>query len=211
MQKNILITGKDTYIGNELCKDFLSRGQKVLATVESAKHPPAGEENLTIKQWNPLSSISAKNLVLDSRNDVGPLDTAIIVFSPAKSGIPFDQTSFRDIETGIDQYIKGRIFLCKEVYNHMIKQGKGALIILIYEENAEKTTPLESSYFGAIRSFCESLLKERQLDMYVIDSTSKDPELFLDYLQNTLKDTKKNPPGKYYRHSDKRGFFALHR
>src|SRR5690349_20919668 len=118
MEKTILVTGKDTFLGNEISQFFLNQGQKAAVSVTPRKEAfPAVEQDrrLFVFPWSRRSAVSAKNFLLQSVHELGPLDEAWVVFSPDSETVPFHELPTLEIEESVDSQVKGFLFLAREL------------------------------------------------------------------------------------------------
>jgi len=217
MKKNILLTGFDTHLGNEIGKFLIKQGHKLLATIEGTPQEEETDSPLKTVVWRPASPLSAKNLLLQSRGHFTQLDEVILLFSPIKEGIRFQNMTNQDISGALNTHFLSSLYLCREALMHLDRQNSGHLTIIIYEENSDTSgKALDQGIYQGFREFASALIKEYSDGrVTVFDSRAGEIESFLDYYYNLLSQKEsKYPLGKYNRHSDRKnllGAFSLNR
>lgn len=224
MEKTILVTGKETFLGSEISRFFLNQGCKTAVSIPSSQegYPDVAQDRAFLAfPWNKRSSISAKNFILQTQHDLGPIDEAWLIFSldhPAPGAFPELTTS--ELEEALDHQIKGFLFLTRELLALQGHRPELRLHFLFQEEARAEETPLEALQYHGLRAFVSSLLdlaKKKNLPIWAFENLDGTPDAFVQYVLNSPKtaegkhashgkwqtfQTKKNPFQNLFRPKD---------
>ena len=216
MKKTILVTGKNTTLGNKLIDNFLNNGYRILAAVEPDDAAPTPDEKIdkdiiTIP-WNTRSPLSARNLVLSCLNTYGNIDEAVIIYSPGVENRPVHELPAALIEEAIDVKIKSLFFILKEILSHFQLEKKGSLSFLLNYEGNDILPPLEAAASGGIKALINSLFPVYQNEPVKIngfESSSPKSDEFADFVIKILREKGNSSHGKWYKYSEKGKFFSM--
>jgi len=217
MSRIVLITDIDTPLGLDLSKTFLEQGDRVVGTFTA----PDNESNLkalnsssfTIRRWQRSSSLSAKNLLLSIINDFNNLDEALLLQPPSLPAKLLHEVTTAEIEQGVDFWIKGNLFLLKEILD-IFNRGRGGVLALINYSPKDSTgilPPLESVLRGSFQALAKSLFSSySQEHLYIngFESNTAESRDFADFIRQTLRDRGRRVSGRWFRFQAKSGLFS---
>ncbi len=210
MAYTILLNGKNTPLGMHLSRLFLESGAKVAGLLEggSSVSLPGEEveENLVPIPWNRTSSMSVHNVVLESVNRMDSIEEMVFLFQPTIDNKPIHELSLSQVESYIDTYVKGSIYLLREVLGYFQKRQRGVLYVVLHIAGLEVLPPIDAVGMGAIESFTNSLFTLYQNEDVHINgftSDSPDPREYAEYIFNTIQQKARTSHGKWYRYSDR--------
>lgn len=214
MEKTILVTGKDTYLGSEVSQFFLDQGCRVAATVAPRKeaYPTVELDNrLLVFPWTKRSPISAKNFILQTLNQFGSLQEAFVIFSPEKEAPSLPDVPVIEIEERIDAQFKGLVFLCRELLALQAQNPLLALNFVVFDEEVNDQPPLASSLYFAFKGLVNGLLlqsQKRALPVWGFESQAPQTEGFSNFILNhPRQDPKASLPGRWHVFGEKKNFF----
>jgi hypothetical protein len=122
--------------------------------------------------WNPGSPISARTLVLAAENRVEQVNEAILVCDPPSVRTAAADLSMVNVEVMVNDYIKGWLFLIKELAILFRTHG-GGVLALVYPETAgiggkdDAADLLGSTALAAFRALTRSLLAAALSEPYL--------------------------------------------
>ena len=219
MSEVVLITDVDTPLGGALAKLYRDDGFQVVGTNQGSEHSIANEteqestkEGFSSIRWNRKSAVSARNVLLSCMNNFGRLDHAIIVESPDGARRLLHESALSEIDSAVDAWIKGSLFLAREIIGYFLRKKKGVLLFVSYstQVSSEALPPLESSIRGCIQGLVQSLFSSYQTDGVVVgafESDSPGTEEFAKYIRKTVRDKADRVFGKWHRYQGKQGLF----
>ncbi len=214
MKRVILITDIDTSLGEELVKRYLEKGYRVAAACTNPeKNTDSGNENLLILDWKRRSAISARNVILRLLTQYDQIDEALILESPLLERNLLQEVSFSAIESAVDQWIKGTLFLIKEILRIYTKRKEGILSLVNYsqQESGGLFPPLESALRGSFQAMAQSLFASNaQKNVCINGFESYCPRIkeFADFIVNTRFEKKRCLSGKWFRFQTKSRLFS---
>ncbi len=216
MVETILITGSRSPFGTELTNLYLTGGHRVLSTYPAGEESPQpgaeADENLIPIPWNRRSPISGHWVLLESLKHCQHIDEALIVFEPHNESRPLHEIPAADTEWYFDTYLKGNIFLIKELLAYFQKQRRGRLSISVQAAESGFLAPFDACAAGGLRQFAGSLFSLYQNEPLVIDgfeSRSTDTEGFAEFIYRTRRERGGSQHGKWHRYNDKSVLNAL--
>jgi hypothetical protein len=203
----ILIAGVESSLLASLVEEALKSGRTAFAMIPrngaSTKITAhSGSDKAQLLNWNPSSPISAHSLVLAAKNQLGTVNTALLVCAPPPS---FESSDFSPagIDFLVNNYIKSFFLLARELVQHFREQKNGTLVPLVLEEQNEKL--LSAPLLSAFKAFSNGLLPLGGTDGLTVKAFScpeKIPSLdaeFVRYIFKVLNEGKKNDGGKWYK------------
>ena len=216
MGRTILLNGKHTPLGSQLTRLFLEDGDKIAGLVEGSLSEPLpgeeAEENLTIIPWNRSSPISVHNVLVETINRIDHIDEAVFLFQPEIENKPLHELSLAAIDSYIDTYLKGSLFLLKEVLGYFQKQKKGALYIVLDYSGLEVLPPIDAIGIGGMEAFTDTLFILYQNEQVAIhgfsSSTAEKPE-YAAFIHRTITEKARGSHGKWYRFNERSVWNAL--
>ena len=205
MSRTVLITDIDTPLGLNLSKIFLEQGDSVVGTVtapdKQSNFKALNSSSFTLRRWQRSSSLSAKNLLLSIINDFNNLDEALLLQPPSLPAKLLHEVTTAEIEQGVDLWIKGNLFLLKEILD-IFSRGKGGVLALINYSPKDSTgilPPLESVLRGSFQALAKSLFSSySREDFYIngFESNTAESGDFADFIRQTLQDRGRRVSGR---------------
>ena len=165
--------------------------------------------------WNPGSPIAARALVLAAENRLEQVNEAILVCDPPSVRTAAADLSLANVEILVNDYIKGWLFLVKELAAVFRAHG-GGVIALVSPENAgagdkDNTADLlGSTALAAFRAFTRGLLAAALSEPYLTLGFSGveagDDAGFAAFVFKLIDEGNRRNNGKLYKYG-KIGFF----
>lgn len=210
MGRTILLNGKHTALGSQLTRLFLEDGDRVTGLVEGPLAAPLpgeeAEENLTIIPWNRTSPISVHNVLVEAVNRTENIDEAIFLFQPDIENKPLHELSLASIDAYIDTYIKGSLYLLKEILGYFQKKQTGALYIVLDNSGMEVLPPIDALGIGGFEAFTNTLFILYQNEEIAIhgftSSTAEKPE-YAAFIHRTITEKARGTHGKWFRFNER--------
>lgn len=216
MEKAILIAGISGELQTEILQEALSRRfQTIVAMDPEVEHPPIGEDwekLLRYLEWNKRSSLSAKSLVLEVLSYTDSLDEVFLVFEPPKDGRPLHELPVTEIEKTFDGWMKGVIFLTKELILQFQRRKKGTLTFVQYEP-APVVTPLSLGSSSFFRAMGNAVFTQYQNEPFILrgfQSSTEDVKDFARFLL-AVREKPEKTYGKWTKYSGKSSFWSFGR
>jgi len=226
MTRGILIAGNESSLFSAVASEAEKR-VKTFCTVlvpnrlsmpEGTVILPLRADNATGAiplSWNPSSSISARALVLAAENRLEKINDAILVCSPPAVFKTAETLLPEEIETLVNDHIKGWFFLARELALYFRRAGEGALSFIVAEAGpgGVKSTQAELLGPSAASSF-------RSLTQGILDSSANAPFLatgftgceagtegeFASWLFKIIDEGARKNSGRWHKHSKLRLF-----
>lgn len=191
MEKTILVTGKDTFLGSELCRHFREAGQSVVTTHQprTGSGPDWGqEEGLELLAWSRRSAVSTKNVALALDSCTPPLSEVYVIFSPGSEKSLFHEVQLSELESKIDDQSKGFAFLSRELISLALRKPF-QINFLFYDDNPEDLPPLAYSLYQGAKALVSGLMKKyKSLEIWGFECFIPQPEAFLDFVVSHTRD-----------------------
>jgi hypothetical protein len=217
MSRTVLITDVDTPLGFDLSKTFLEQGDKVIGTVTASdkeiNFKSLNSSSFTLRRWQRSSPLSAKNLLLSIINDFNNLDEALLLQPPSLPAKLLHEVTTAEIEQGVDFWIKGNLFLLKEIL-YIFSRGRGGVLALINYSPKDSTgilPPLESALRGGFQALAKSLFSSySREDLHIngFESTTAQSGDFAHFIRQTLHERGRRVSGRWFRFQAKSGLFS---
>jgi len=214
MKHTVLVTGKNTALGNKLIEGFLSEGFQVIATVESEKDiVTSGEvvdKNIVMLPWNRRSPLSARNVVLGGLNAFGAIDEALILYTPAGDSRQLHELPAPVIEEMIDSQIKSQFFMLKEILLHFQRERKGIMSLIMHTEGTDTLAPLDAMAMSSFEALANSMFTFYQNEPFIVNAFASHTAQaggFADFIRKTLTEQARTSGGRWYRYPAKGSFF----
>ena len=123
-------------------------------------------------QWNPGSPISARTLVIAAENRLDKINEAILVCVPPSVRRPAAELTLTDIETLVNDHIKGWLYLARELSMVFRERKAGTLALAYYETGTgeSKDDPMDTlgpSALASFQAFSRSLLAAAHDEPYL--------------------------------------------
>jgi hypothetical protein len=225
MTRGIFIVGNESSLFSAVSAEAAKRVESFAAalipsrlplpTAEAAPTLAAGPEGSIPLQWNPASPISARTLVLAAENRLGQINDALLICSPpavyrtAESLVPVE------IESLINDHIKGWFYLVRELALVFRSRQKGSLALVVPDIASGGGRDSTADLLGppaaaAFRAFAQGLLSSSVNEPYYalgFSSAEAGQEAdFAAWIFKTLDEAGKKNSGKWYKYS-KLAFF----
>jgi hypothetical protein len=195
MDKTVFITDVDTDLGQALVSLYLNKCN-IFATVSSEENLRYLTEKynsyIKIVVWNRKSPISSKNALIKAQTIYNAIDNFIILHDPADEQLMPNELKFEQIEKSIDMWIKGTVFLIKEIINFIQKKNTGKNIItLINRTQNLSRSVLQSLTAGSLKGLMDTLLRLYKKEKFIIlgiDSRSDNTKSIAQFVYKTLEE-----------------------
>ena len=228
MTRGILITGNESTLSQAIAGEAAKRVEHYASalitsrlseplelaaqTDKQSSHEQAG----IALQWNPGSPISARTLILAAENRLEHINDAILVCAPPSVRRPAAELSLSDIETLVNDHIKGWFFLVRELASIFRAKKKGTLALVFYEigtgggkdDPADTLGPSALASFQALtRSLLASAHNEPYLTMGFSCAEAGAETGFASYIFKILDEGNRKNNGKLHKYG-KLSFFS---
>ncbi len=229
MSRVTLITDADTPLGAELLRRCLERGAQVIATVSSpppepakpargtssraAAPQPAPPAAVAFLEWKRRTPLSAINGLLQAVDAHDRLDEAIVLNAPAGERKLLHETPTAVVEETVDHWVKGNLFLVREILRLFRRRKAGVLALVNYAPlvSGGALSPLDGAVWGGFQSLCESLFASCNEEPFVLngfESHSEQPGEFADYILDALQEKGSRVCGRWFRHQGRAGLLS---
>ena len=202
-----------------------------------------GSEMYLQVKWSRRSPISARNLILAGLNHFKRIDDAVILQTPyaglyrgsgketgksAPAVSPedtvrtagagrrrFSDIQFADIESVLDTWVKGNLFLIKELTRYRTgrmeeEMGSGIALVQYSEVNVSDFTPLEALILNGFESFIKTV---SGADVRINGFSSANTVIteYADFIFRTLQEKSVRFNGRIFRFQSRQGLFIKKR
>ena len=217
MKRVALITDASTPLGDQLVRRYLSEGYSVAATCsgQARIETPlvSEEEDLLVVEWNRTSPVSAKNVVLSTRNRFDKIDETLLLLTPELERKLLQETATETIDRAVDAWVKGSLFLMKAVLQLYGQKQEGLLALINHQPQATSAVPpaLESALRGGFRAAAEAIFAGiGQPNVFIngFDSHSTKIEELADFIFDTMKTRTVRATGKWHRFPPRSGILG---
>ncbi len=225
MGKTVLITDINTTLGEQLGKLFLANGYSVTGTISfkpqstestQVKGETNGERFISLR-WTKSSPVSARNVVLQTRNKFETIDITIITqIFPAQNKL-FNEVEFHKIEALVDENAIGPLFLAREILKYYYQRPPENLKILSFIQYSESplnySTPIEAFLKRGIEGFVKSQSQINENPQIITNSffsrinRIESPREYAEYIFSSLTEKPQKIDGKTITYSGKKLFF----
>jgi hypothetical protein len=167
MTRGILIAGNESSLFRAIAAEAAKRVESYASacipnrlslragTLQGATDEPGGAIPLS---WNPSSHISARTLIIAAENRLRQINDAILVCSPPSIFRTAETLTVEEIETLVDDQIKGWFFLIRELMLYLRRQGPGAISFVASEIKNSQTDILGPAAAASFINFSQSIL-----------------------------------------------------
>jgi NAD(P)-dependent dehydrogenase (short-subunit alcohol dehydrogenase family) len=190
----VLVVDGDTPLGRGLVRLFRESGYRVATTHrKSDKADPAEDGSDIVRaSWGKASPVSARNVMLKTITAFERLDAAVFSFAPALRRVLLHETDYAEIEGAVDEWIRGTLFLLREVLGQLVRQGSGtlALVASFTRDDASEVPPLEAMVRGALAELTTSVLASyggEGIGVYRFETASPKVDEYVRFIVDTLK------------------------
>jgi len=213
MKDVVFITDADTPLGCELVNVYLNNGFYIFSTVSQSDDDKkkikslyelydAFKGNVKFEVWNRKSPASSRSILLQALTAYKEINRVFILGNPVLSNLKFIDINFKSIELNIDNFVKGNIFLVKEIikyYREKNNTPETDIIALINMTNNKPVLLLDEivkrSFSGIIRSLLE-INKDEGINICGFESKSEKYEEFVSYIYRLIENKAKRISGR---------------
>ena len=214
MAKVILITDINLPLGLELAKLYIQNGYCVVGTITVKDEEINDFTDKPFLQipWRRNSALSARHVVVSTLNSFSHLDKAIVIEDLQGAMSLLHETNLTDIESAVDMWIKGGLFIVREILSYFLKDKRGSIALVNYSprRSEEAFSPLEGSIRGSFRGLANSLFTSYYgSDIFInaFESFSPLTGEFAHFIHKTLHEKGDRLFGKWFRFQGKHGRF----
>jgi NAD(P)-dependent dehydrogenase (short-subunit alcohol dehydrogenase family) len=173
MTRGILIAGNESSLLFALAAEAAKRVESFAAALIPNRFPLPPDEAVTVStavpegsiplQWNPASPISARSLVLAAENRLDRVDEAILVCSPPAVYRNAETLLPSEVETMVNDHIKGWFFLVRELALVFRARQRGTLALVVSDITGGGGRDAAADLLGppaaaSFRAFAQGLL-----------------------------------------------------
>ena len=177
MTRGIFIAGNDSILFSSVATEVEKRVEQYVAALIPNTFPAsekAGDFDSSRGRiplsWNPGSPISCRTLILAAENRLGQINDALLICSPPPLYRQPESLAPADIETLVNNQIKGWFFLVRELALAFRSKGEGTLSLIVPDavQSGGRDTPADLMGAPAAASF-------RALTQGLLASASTEP------------------------------------
>ena len=222
MTRGILIAGIESSLSAAIAAEAARRVEHFTAAfipnrlADPVRPAPADfSAALTPLSWNPGSPISARTLVLAAENRLEHINEAILGCIPPSVRTPPEELAPADIDTVVNDHIKGWFFLTREITAAFKARKTGTLALVLSDfsvgaDRGEAVDLMGPSVASAFRSFAQGLLVSSLGEPYqtlAFSTETGDEPGFASFIFKTIDEGGKRGAGKWHKYG-KLGFFG---
>ncbi|MFP4432106.1 MAG: hypothetical protein ACOCW6_05000 [Spirochaetota bacterium] len=168
MSTALLIAGFSEQLIRACVSEGQRKGFEILAALPvSSSLAEFADPAVTAITWTPRSAISAKSLILKAYNRSQNLSEALLVVEIPQVSRAFHEASYSDLDQMIDTYVKGPVFLARELLGTFVDRRRGGLSVVIRSSGYE-ASPIARSLRTALESLFDSILNLYQRESVVL-------------------------------------------
>jgi NAD(P)-dependent dehydrogenase (short-subunit alcohol dehydrogenase family) len=215
VSETVLVVDGETPLGRGLVRLFRQSGYRVATTCRKPEKADAGEEGSDVVRapWGRASPVSARNVLLKTLTSFERLDAAVFTFAPSLKRVLLHETEFVDIESAVDEWVRGTLFLLREVLGQLVRQGSGTLALVqsFTRGDSSEYPPLEAMIRGAISELSTSLLASyggEGVSVFRFETSSPKTEEYVRFVVESLTGVAGRPSRqRTFRFRESSGFF----
>jgi len=217
MSSTVFIAGNapnSSPLAGRLINHYLDAGRKVVtASFSETREIPDNDDSglLTAYTWVPGSSLSPRNILLQSLRDQGEAENSFLIYTAGKTGEPFHTASSASIQRLLDQKVKSYLFFWKELVGHYVNRRKGRLSVILHSEPGTLRDPINAGTYGMFRALITSSLQAYQQEpfrMGLFESESEDLEGYINHVLTIMAEASWEE-NMIYPFPEKTGLFTL--
>ena len=214
MSRRAFITDIDTALGAELARLYIDSSCHVFGTINSrdSSEPdlsPAlkslkesAGELLHIETWHRHSPISAKNMILKALACFDVIDEFLLIGNPFHSAPALHSIEFRLLDKEVDSWIKGNLFLLREILVYTLEKNSGILTLICLNHNHPESS-LEETIRQGFLALADSLFKTYSNKGITINAFESQPGLideFAAYIFRHMSERGTKISGKLFKY-----------
>jgi NAD(P)-dependent dehydrogenase (short-subunit alcohol dehydrogenase family) len=219
MTRGILIIGNESSIFFALAAEAAKRVESFAAALIPNRFPLSAVEGAVAAaihegsiplQWNPASPISARTLTLAAENRLGRIDDALLVCSPPAVYRNAETLIPAEVETLVNDHIKGWFFLVRELALVFRNRQRGTMALVVPDISAGGGRDPAADLLGppaaaSFRAFAQGLLSSSVNEPFQtlgFSSSEAGQETgFAAWLFKILDEAGKKNSGKWYKYT----------
>jgi hypothetical protein len=217
MTRGIFIAGNDSVLFSSVTAEAEKRVEQYVTALIPSASPvteKTGDSGSGIGRiplsWNPGSPISCRTLILAAENRLGQINDALLICSPPPLYRQAEALAPADIETLVNNQIKGWFFLVRELALALRVKGEGTISLVVPETVpvGGKDTPadlLGSPAAASFRALAQGLLSSAVAEPFQILGFSLSEigqeANFAAWLFKILDEGGKKNSGKWHKYS----------
>ncbi|MDR0558443.1 MAG: hypothetical protein LBG43_11385 [Treponema sp.] len=203
MTRGILIAGNNSPLLTSLAIEAAKRVDHFTAALI-----PDGSDRLLsvssaeVLNWNPGSPIAAKTLVMAAENRLGQINETILVCAPPASCKEKSRLDYSEIESFVQDQIKGWFFLIKEIIEGFRARKTGVLSLAFSHANNKKDL-LAPSGLASFQALAQGLLALAPLEPFqtlgFTPSETGDDAGFAAFIFKVMEEDNKKNNGRWHK------------
>ena len=217
MTRGIFIAGNESVLFSSIATEVEKRVEQYVAALipNTFPAPEKATDFDTSKgriplSWNPGSPISCRTLILAAENRLGQINDALLVCSPPPLYRQPESMVPADIETLVNNQIKGWFFLVRELALVFRSRGEGSLSLVVPETapGGGRDAPADlmgTSASASFRAFTQGLLASAANEPFQILGFSLSEigqeGTFASWMFKILDEGGKKNSGKWHKYS----------
>jgi NADP-dependent 3-hydroxy acid dehydrogenase YdfG len=208
MSRVVFVTDIDTSLGNQLVRLFLEGGDRVFATSSdqdslSSFNQVAGD-SLKVLQWMRRSPVSARNMMLKALAAFDAIDLLVLLGPPDLGSVPLLQVEAAEVEQEVDGWIKGSVFLARELLAYFSRRRAG-VAALVGQNSGQGAGVVAEVARAGFHGLTDALLRATGAvsDSVIVngfESTSASTEDYAAFVHRALDERAKRVAGRFHRH-----------
>jgi hypothetical protein len=222
MARGILIAGNESSLSEAIAAEAAKRVEAFAAAfiprhageqVRGKPFPGGGSPRFPLR-WNPGSPISARSLVLAAENRLEQVDEAILICTPPSVYERAEELVPSEIETTVNNHIKGWFFLVRELTSLFKARNRGVLSLVLSDLGGGKDEAVDMmgpSVAASFRAFTQGLLASSFSEPYHVLAFSSseigEEGAFAAFVFKVMEEKNKRNTGKWHRYG-RLGFFG---
>jgi NAD(P)-dependent dehydrogenase (short-subunit alcohol dehydrogenase family) len=129
--KNVIITGANGNLGTAVTSEFLNKGYRVIATVETeaARLSLAEQKNLVVEIVNLSNEDDATKFILDCITKYNSIDAALLLVGGFTAG-NISVTSGNDLRQQFSLNFETAYYCTRPLFAHMINRNEGKIAFI---------------------------------------------------------------------------------
>jgi hypothetical protein len=215
MTRGILIAGPEASLSAAIAGEAAKRVESFAVAFIPNRFPVAGGSRMNDTApkalipliWNPGSPISSRSLTLAAENRLEQIHEAILVCDPFSMCRRPDELLSSDIDSMINDHIKGWFFLAKELTALFKRRNAGTMVLVLSEifrrGKEEPVDLIGPSIAASFRALAQGLLAASLGEPYeVLAFSSSDPgedQAFASFVFKTMEENNKRNAGKWHK------------
>jgi NAD(P)-dependent dehydrogenase (short-subunit alcohol dehydrogenase family) len=214
MKKSVLITGGNTFLGQQLVEQYIrqdwSVATAVAANTEAGEQKQELKESLLIIPWNRNSIFSAKTVVREASRSFGQIDEFIILHQPPVINTAFEETAITELDDVVDECINGTVYLTREILDYCADKNDILLSYALQGDLGESGPAMTDGSAGFFRYFARGIIGRKRHGLYqtAYYSPKQDHKGFAEFIFQYNQGRKEKGNGEWLRYSEKKPLFS---